>query len=139
MPHFCATLCGTSNIISHCATLLCYTLWHINQYLSLCHTFVPHFVAHISISLIVPHFCGLLIGSSIQVANKQQLMDTISSSSDREIIWVVGVKGNESKTWFQEYLETSYGYVRVVRLDLKMKTANLLHVRRGRRQVSWVC
>ena len=33
---------------------------------------------------------------------QQQLMDTISSPSDREIIWVVGVKGNEGKTWFQE-------------------------------------
>ena len=59
---------------------------------------------------------------------QQQLIDTISSPSDREIIWVVGVKGNEGKTWFQEYLETFYGYARVVRLDLKMKTGNVLHV-----------
>ena len=35
---------------------------------------------------------------------------------------------NEGKTWFQEYLETFYGYARVVRLDLKMKTANVLYV-----------
>ena len=55
-------------------------------------------------------------------------MDNISSPSDREIIWVVGQKGNEGKKWFQEYLETFYGYVRVMRLDLKMKTANVLHV-----------
>ena len=59
---------------------------------------------------------------------QQQLMDNISTPSDREIIWVVGIKGNEGKTWFQEYLETFYGYARVVRLDLKMKTANVLHV-----------
>ena len=59
---------------------------------------------------------------------QQQLMDNISSPSDREVIWVIGCKGNEGKTWFQEYLETFYGYARVVRLDLKMKTSNVLHV-----------
>ena len=59
---------------------------------------------------------------------QQQLMDNISSPSDREVIWVIGQKGNEGKTWFQEYLETFYGYARVVRLDLKMKTPNVLHV-----------
>ena len=37
---------------------------------------------------------------------QQQLMDNISSPSDREIIWVIGQKGNEGKTWFQEYVET---------------------------------
>ena len=59
---------------------------------------------------------------------QQQLNDNVSSPSDREIIWVIGQKGNEGKTWFQEYLETFYGYARVVRLDLKMKSANVLHV-----------
>ena len=43
---------------------------------------------------------------------QQQLLDTISSTSDREVIrdWVIGQKGNEGKTWFQEYLDTFYGY-----------------------------
>ena len=59
---------------------------------------------------------------------QQQLMDEISSPSDREVILVIGRKGNEGKTWFQEYLETFYGYARVVRLNLKMKTPNVLHV-----------
>ena len=59
---------------------------------------------------------------------QQHLMDNISSSSDREVIWIIGQKGNEGKTWFQEYLETFYGYARVVRLDLKIKTPNVLHV-----------
>ena len=58
---------------------------------------------------------------------QQQLPDNISAPSDREVIWVWGQTGNEGKTWFQGYLETLYGYVRVVRLDLKMKTANILH------------
>ena len=59
---------------------------------------------------------------------QQQLMENISTPSDREIIWIIGRKGNEGKTWFQEYIESFYGYARVVRLDLKMKTPNVLHV-----------
>ena len=58
---------------------------------------------------------------------QQQLLDNISAPSDREVIWVWGQTGNEGKIWFQGYLETLYGYARVVRLDLKMKTANVLH------------
>ena len=40
--------------------------------------------------------------------------------------------GNEGKTWFQDYLSALYGYTRVVRLDLKLKTANVLYVLRKR-------
>ena len=58
---------------------------------------------------------------------QQQLMSEMSTPADREVIWVIGKDGNEGKTWFQEYLETFYGSARVVRLDLKMKTANVLH------------
>ena len=58
---------------------------------------------------------------------QQQLLDNISAPSDREVIWVWGQTGNEGKTWFQGYLEIPYGYARVIRLDLKMKTANGLH------------
>ena len=57
---------------------------------------------------------------------QQQLLDNISSPFDREVIWVIGQKGNEGKTWFQEYLETLHA--RVLRLDLKMETANVLPV-----------
>ena len=70
-----------------------------------------------------------LLLSSIELRLwQQQFMDNISSPSDREVIWVIGQKGNEGKTWFQEYVESFYGYARVVRLDLKMKTANVLHI-----------
>ena len=47
--------------------------------------------------------------------------------STRQIIWVVGRKGNEGKSWFQGYLETLYGYARVVRLDVCNKTSNIFH------------
>ena len=59
---------------------------------------------------------------------QDQLMKMISNScSHREIFWICGYNGNEGKSWFQGYLETFYGYARVVRLDLRNKTGNILH------------
>ena len=55
-------------------------------------------------------------------------MDMIATPTEREVIWVQGIRGNEGKSWFQDYLAVFYGHARVVRLDLKMKTANVLHV-----------
>ena len=55
-------------------------------------------------------------------------MDYASLPSSREVIWVIGKDGDEGKTWFQSYVESFFGYARVVRLDLKMKTSNVLHV-----------
>ena len=56
------------------------------------------------------------------------LMDLIVTPTAREIIWIRGMKGDEGKTWIQSYLETLHGYARVVRLDLKNNTSNILHV-----------
>lgn len=39
-----------------------------------------------------------------------------------------GIMGSEGKSWFQDHLAALYGYARVVRLDLKVKTSNVLHV-----------
>ena len=58
---------------------------------------------------------------------QQWLLDNISAPSNCEVIWLWGQTGNKGKTWFQGYLETLYRYARVVWLDLKMKTANVLH------------
>ena len=43
------------------------------------------------------------------------------------MFWICGFSGNEGKSWFQSYLETFYGFARVVRLDLRNKTSNILH------------
>ena len=59
---------------------------------------------------------------------QETLMDSASLPSNREVIWVIGRKGDEGKTWFQSYMDAFFGYARVVCLDLKMKTANVLHV-----------
>ena len=58
---------------------------------------------------------------------QRHLMSLIDTPTEREVIWIQGVRGNEGKTWFQDYLASFYGHARVVRLDLKMKTANVLH------------
>ena len=58
---------------------------------------------------------------------QQELMEMIATPTEREIIWVQGMRGNEGKSWFQEYLASFYGHARVIQLDLKMKTSNILH------------
>ena len=70
------------------------------------------------------HICN----SVFDRLRQQQLLDNIFAPSDCEVIWAWGQTENEGKTWFQGYLETLYGYARMVQLDLKMKTANVLHV-----------
>ena len=50
---------------------------------------------------------------------QQELMDMIGTPTEREVIWVLGIKGEEGKTWFQDYLSSVYGYGRVLQLDLK--------------------
>ena len=49
--------------------------------------------------------------------------------SNREIIWVIGRMGNEGKTWFQEYMESKYGWGKVIcGMDIKMKKSTICHV-----------
>ena len=59
---------------------------------------------------------------------QESLMASASLPTNREIFWIIGRNGDEGKTWLQSYMESFFGYARVVRLDLKMKTANVLHV-----------
>ena len=58
---------------------------------------------------------------------QQEVMDLIAVPTKREVIWIQGMKGNEGKSWFQDYVASFYRYGRVVQLDLKMKTPNVLH------------
>ena len=58
---------------------------------------------------------------------QQELMDMIATPTERQVIWVQGIRGNEGKSWFQDYAASFFGYRRVVQLDLKMKTTNILH------------
>ena len=41
--------------------------------------------------------------------------------SDREIVWVQGERCNEGKTWFQEFIESKFGWSRVIcGMDIKL-------------------
>ena len=48
--------------------------------------------------------------------------------SDRKIIWVVGEKGNEGKTFFQDQIRQEFGYLRFSALQLGENIRNILHV-----------
>ena len=55
------------------------------------------------------------------------------STTDRNIIWIYGARGNIGKSWFQNYVESYFGYQRVFRSDLRIKhrdTCNIL-MKRG--------
>ena len=42
--------------------------------------------------------------------------------TDREVIWVRGINGNEGKTWFQQFLKERYGWSKAVTgMDIKAK------------------
>jgi hypothetical protein len=49
--------------------------------------------------------------------------------SNREVIWVIGRKGNEGKTWFQEFLASKFGWNRVIcGMDIRMKKSSICHI-----------
>ena len=48
--------------------------------------------------------------------------------SDREVIWIVGEKTNEGKSYFQKYVKAMYGTSRVVSgINLKASSKNICH------------
>jgi len=49
--------------------------------------------------------------------------------TDREVIWVIGRKGNEGKTWFQEFLASKFGWSRVIcGMDIRLKKSSICHI-----------
>jgi len=53
--------------------------------------------------------------------------------TNREVIWIIGTKGNEGKSWFQEFLESKFGWHRVIcSMDIKMKKGNICQALRKR-------
>ena len=59
---------------------------------------------------------------------QQDAMKYFESPTKRQVIWIRGKTGNEGKTWFQNYVQTFYGYHRVCKLDLRIKHANICNV-----------
>ena len=55
-------------------------------------------------------------------------MTKIENPTIREVIWVRGAKGCEGKTWFQDYVESKYGWNRVVSgMVIKAKNSSICH------------
>ena len=59
---------------------------------------------------------------------QEELMTKIENPTDREVIWVRGPKGCEGKTWFQDYVESKYGWNKAVSgMDIKAKNSSICH------------
>ena len=70
----------------------------------------------------------LTIGNVIVKSWQESLLQYLKPSV-REIIWVQGAKTKEGKSWFQKYIETKFGWERVMRgLHIKMKKNSIYHM-----------
>ena len=59
---------------------------------------------------------------------QRALMEEVNSPTDRHIIWVIGRRGNEGKTWFQKYIKSTFGARRVVSgINLMTKSGSICH------------
>jgi len=59
---------------------------------------------------------------------QQELLEKINKKSHREVIWIVGEKTNEGKSYFQKYVKAMYGTSRVVSgINLKATSKNICH------------
>lgn len=67
---------------------------------------------------------------------QEQALQLIETPTERKVIWMVGRRGNEGKSWFQCYIEAYYGFHRVVRIDLRMKHADVCQVLKKRNLAS---
>ena len=54
----------------------------------------------------------------------------MNQPTDREVVWVKGARGNEGKTWFQNYVQSLLGTERVVQLNLKNSVGNIMQILR---------
>ena len=58
---------------------------------------------------------------------QKKVMTLVKQPSHREVIWVVGQKGGEGKTFLQNYIKFYYSDRRVIATDIATDTKNLAH------------
>ena len=76
---------------------------------------------------------GVEVENVILKSGQESLLNYMRPSY-REIIWVQGRYCGEGKSWFQEYVESGYGFKRdVAGMDLKLKKSSICHALRKRR------
>ena len=59
---------------------------------------------------------------------QKDLRQYLDKPCNREIIWVVGVEGNEGKSFFQRNVCEEFGYSRVSALDLGETARSTFHI-----------
>ena len=58
---------------------------------------------------------------------QESLLQNIKPTN-RDVIWVIGKKGNEGKSWFQDYMESKFGWSKVIAgMDIKLKKSSICH------------
>ena len=78
--------------------------------------------------LYIKHKKNVDLDNAILRPWQEALLEYIKPTN-REIIWVIGRKGNEGKSWFQEYMESKYGWGKVIcGMDIKIKKGSICHV-----------
>ena len=65
--------------------------------------------------------------SQYSLRSWQQKLLEYMVPSNREIIWVFGIDGNEGKSWFQQYLVNYFGSSRVFNNNVKKRSDGILH------------
>ena len=58
---------------------------------------------------------------------QKELLKYVNNPTDRRIIWVVGGKGDEGKSFFMKKIRGKYGRHRVCVMNLKGKSKDILH------------
>ena len=61
---------------------------------------------------------------------QQELRKHLDEKCDRGVIWVIGEKGNEGKSYFQENIHEEYGYARLCTMELSENSRNTFHILR---------
>ena len=59
---------------------------------------------------------------------QMDILEYVNNPTKRRIIWVVGEKGNEGKTFFQDKIEEQYGRHRVFQMELDESSRDILHI-----------
>ena len=54
----------------------------------------------------------------------------MNQPTDREVVWVKVARGDEGKTWFQNYVQSLLGTERVVQLNIKNSVGTIMHILR---------
>ena len=62
---------------------------------------------------------------------QMEMLEYVNNPTKRRVIWVVGEKGNEGKTFFQDKIEEQYGMDRVCTMSLTESSKNILHYMKG--------